>query len=184
MLTELYQPSVWLNVAAPFFGLSIASDFHLFLLLGITWDTLLKFCAGLLSPSTTARKVYGAGFLALFLLIVYRWVLKAELSLSVWQSLPQWKPYCLLIILSLCLCLSSLLNFSGIIKHNPKPSNFIRLSICVPVMHYKISFHCRESFFYPSTLVNTILLQTHSSVVSDSGPCTRWCQIPQMQANF
>ncbi|KAK2523905.1 Pomt2 [Columba guinea] len=47
---------------------------------GITWDTLLKFCAGLLSPSTTARKVYGAGFLALFLLIVYSFYLFHPLS--------------------------------------------------------------------------------------------------------
>lgn len=152
MLTEVCQPGVWLNIAALFFGLCIASDFYLFFLLGITWDTLLKFCAGLLSPSTTARKVYGGGFLALFLLIVYRWVLKVKLSLNVWRSLSQWKPYCLLIILNLCLCLCSMLNLSDTIKHNPKPSNFIRFSIYVPVMHYKTSFNCRESFFYLSTL--------------------------------
>ena len=183
MLTELCQPSLWLNVAALLFGLCIAPDFYLFLLLGITWDTLLKFCAGFLSPSTTARKVYGGGFLALVLLIMYRWVLKAELFLNVWQSLSQWKPYCLLIILSLCLCLSFLLNLSDI-KPNPKPSNFIRFSICVPVMHYKTSFHCRESFCYPSTQCeHSVLLQTHSSVASDSSPHARWCQIPQIQAN-
>ncbi|KAF4788582.1 protein O-mannosyl-transferase 2 isoform X1 [Turdus rufiventris] len=39
---------------------------------GITWDALLKFCAVFLSPSTTARKVYGGGILALVLLILYR----------------------------------------------------------------------------------------------------------------
>jgi len=68
----LTEPSLWLNVATLFFGLCIASDFYLVLVLGITWDTLLKFCAAFLSPSTTARKVYGGGFLALVLLVMYR----------------------------------------------------------------------------------------------------------------
>ncbi|KAJ7417622.1 Protein O-mannosyl-transferase 2 [Willisornis vidua] len=47
---------------------------------GITWDALLKFCAGFLSPSTTARKVYGGGILALVLLILYSFYLFHPLS--------------------------------------------------------------------------------------------------------
>lgn len=88
-----------------------------------------------------------------------------------WWLPSQQKLCCLLIILSLCSLFSSLLNLSDILKPNSKPSNLIRFSICVPVMHYRTSFHCRESFFCCSTQCeHSVLLQTRCSVVCGSNP--------------
>lgn len=90
------------------------------------------------------------------------------------------EPLCLVTTLSICLCLSSLLN----IKPKSKLSNLIRFSICVPATCFKTSFHCRESFFHSTTHYEcSILCSTWSSVISDSSPHARWCQIPQTQAN-